>query len=359
MGPSAPAGTRSKRDKAKERAAVHPNIEFHLRTKAAWALPCRISGKPRNGLSLRKTNRPLLQQERRVGRSLLRRPTQGNAALCASWLVPKLRRSSLHFVALLCLHTSVVTREWCLRLTGRLGTRANRQRPLQASARPCCQTWQGRERARWSSPADIVVRHADEWSRSERSPLRAEERFLGVGKTIQDTVKPPQLDLFRCSRLPPIPWLVRVLILGWSWVSGSSGQVLPSWARESCDVQTLLARDDGLDAGSLVLGIDGAHDDTGDFRMPISNHLHRVHPTGPVCCISQLHGAPQTQSSQSEWKGCCNLGGERDCSRIHCEQGAETSPDLGVMLDGESVRVFFSPLQWRSRATQATHTGDP
>ena len=39
MGPSAPAGTRSRRDNAKERAAVHPNIELHLRTNAAWALP--------------------------------------------------------------------------------------------------------------------------------------------------------------------------------------------------------------------------------------------------------------------------------------------------------------------------------
>ena len=35
MGPSAPAGTRSNKDQAYERAAAHPNMEHHLRIKAA------------------------------------------------------------------------------------------------------------------------------------------------------------------------------------------------------------------------------------------------------------------------------------------------------------------------------------
>ena len=67
---------------------------------------------------------------------------------------------------------------------------------------------------------DIVVRHADGAEASSPSCDRRNS-FLWVRKTIQNTVKTLQLDISRCFRLPPIPWLVRVFAVGWVY----SGQV--------------------------------------------------------------------------------------------------------------------------------------
>ena len=47
VGTFAPAGTGSNRDKAYERAAVHPNMEHHLRISAACARPLSSSDMPR------------------------------------------------------------------------------------------------------------------------------------------------------------------------------------------------------------------------------------------------------------------------------------------------------------------------
>ena len=120
-------------ERASRRAPQHRTPSAHQSSvgpplQDLWQTPNTRCGEAssRNGLSLWKTDRPLLEQERRVGRSLLRPPTQGNAALCASCLVSKLRRSSLHFVALLCLHhghTRVVsTANWAPRNKGKPST---------------------------------------------------------------------------------------------------------------------------------------------------------------------------------------------------------------------------------------------
>ena len=56
------------------------------------------------------------------------------------------------------------------------------------------------------------------------------------------------------------------------------------------------------------------------------------------------------QSSQSDWKGCCNLGGERE---------DQHQPACKNMSKSERRAGWRKPLPWHNRAIQATNIADP